>query len=964
MTDDEIEPTEIVTEKVEFPSSEKRPEEVAQIDLPKVSDIPTQEIDDITVQKAVTSQIEPPGELDLPPPSGTSATATSAFESDIDKPDAEIKPSEKVPSPVPEVPEEMGQVSSSFQEMSGKSESEDSSSISAQQEPQPGIVHSTPAKMKPFEPPGMEEKAETYDYVSTDDEIAPISPSKSGSEFLDSVEKKEFSSRTVDSTGEKTFSNAEEKEAGQRLQDLIQTASGRIAEDSRRSSGTRSPVRRSAVIAEVAKPIISSRLESRMKDEIQTEEDANSMVDFVAEKIKPEVANRYTGSSSSSITSDYMPTHQELEDIVDNELKNLTDSDIREGGVKHKAIRLVEGQIISGEDAFKSASTGGRAEILTNEALPFITKKATSILDQPDAKPEDLIRSSEYIAEKADAKFTQVGQFETKPDQTSLRKSVEELTETITKNELQEAIRRQKDEDRQARNKTAMIIEAAKPVIRTELGNRFPDESDYDSMSEFIGEAIKPTIETQYGKSNEVPTQSQLEDIIGSTLKNYSDAEIKQGAKHADKISPFKRRSSSGTLEKFKQGSIDDKETILDRETVPIVSNIARNILTGQDISGSGSTITSPTVEPADLVVASETILGKVKEEYQKWTDRDDKPENDELTKSIIEIAENISKSDLEDAIFSQANAGKRADILVNDSQDIVSDMVERKLAGTEADRGELSTAENIVNERLRDTYKEEFGTADRKPSKDSLRDYVESSVNSFSSSELLAADQGRRDDSDDVNSMLDRSAIVTESIKPIIEEKLKERFISDQTEDIDAKLDYISDSIKPTIASDYAERSKVVKLSDLENIIDNKLDSLTDSDINQGAAETRDRRNKSDIQSNDRFSNETSNKKAEILVADAAPTIVKAVGSILGDSDPERIVPGSQYVADIARSQFEQDFGNLSSKPDADTLNKSVENIARGITKEELESVIGVRDDLGKDFRGENMHSAYSINN
>ena len=745
MTDDEIEPTEIVTEKVEFTNAEKRPEEVAQIDLPKVSDIPVKEVDDITVQKAVTSQFEPPGELGLPPPSGTSATATSAIESDIDKPDIEIKPSEKVPSPVPEVPEGMGDVSSSFQEMSGKSESEDSSSISADnQAAKPGIYHSTPAKMKPFEPSGMEENAETYDYVSTDDEIAPISASKSGSEFLDSVENKDSSSRTVDSTGENTLLNAQEQEGGQGLQDLIQTASGRIAEDSRRSSGTTSPVRRSAVIAEVAKPIITSRLESRMKDEIQTEGDINSMVDFVAEKIKPEVAKRYTGSGSSSIASEDMPTNQELEDIVDNELKNLTDSDIREGGVKHKAIRLIEGKTSSDEDAFKRASTGDRAEILTNEALPFITKKATSILDQPDAKPEDLIRSSEYIAEKTEARFIQIGS-EEKPGQESLKKVVEGITEDITKSELEEAIRRQKDEDRQARNKTAMIVEAAKPIIRTEIMNRFPYQNvDYDSMSEFVGEAIKPTIETKFGRSSEAPTRSELEDVIGSTLKNYSDDEIKEGAKHADKISPSKRRSSLGTLEKYNQGSVDDKEAILDRETVPIVTNIARNILTGKDASGSGSALIGARAEPDELVMASEIIHEKTKSEYEKWTNRESKPDNEELEKSIVEIAENISKSDLEEAVFAQANADQRAEILVRDSQDIVNTSVEGKLAGTEAGWKDLAPAANIVNKRLGETFKKEFGTSDRKPSIETLKDHVQSAVDSYSTSELLPAVSGK----------------------------------------------------------------------------------------------------------------------------------------------------------------------------------------------------------------------------
>ena len=938
------------------------------------------------------TQFEPPGELGLPPPSGTSATATSAFESDVDKPDLEIKPSEKVPSPVPEVPEEMGAVSSSFQEMSGKSESEDSSSISASANQKPGIYHSTPAKMKPFEPSGMEENAETYDYVSTDDEIAPISASKSGSEFLensgsDFVEKKEFSSRTLDeSTGEKTFLNAEEKDAEQRLQDIIQTASSRIAQSSgdtgRSSSGARSPVRRSAVIAEVAKPIISSRLESRMKDEIQTEEDLNSMVDFVAEKIKPEVAQRYAGSSSS-ITSEYMPTHGELEDIVDNELKNLTDSEIREGGVKHQAIRLVESKVLTDEDAFRDASTGDRAEMLTNEALPFITKKASSILDRPDVKPEDLIRSSEYIAEKADTRFTHGDK---KPDLATLRKSVDEITEGMTKDELQEVIRKRKDEDRQARNKTAMIIEAAKPIIREEIGNRFvnatdqseADQADLDSTTEFIAEAIKPTVESQFGKSKEAPTRSELREIIGSTLKNYSDAEIKEGSKHADKISPFRRRSSSGTLEKFKQGSIDDKEAILDRETVPIVSNIARNILNGQEQTGSATLSeagigTGSTTQPDDLVAASVFIHEKVRKDYKQWTDQQNKPDNQELSKSINEITKNISKSDLDETIFLQSNADKRAAILVNDSKDIVNDKVGKKLADTQAagQQPVISAAKSIVNEQLSNEYKEKFGTADRKPSKDTLKDIVESTVNSYSASELAAAAQERSgqdgagdlgamsqsDDSGDessMDSMLDRSAVITESIKPIVQEKLEKRFISDKSDEIDSKVEFISDSIKPNIISDYVERSKPVKLVDLENIIDSKLDSLTDADINQGADETREKSNIFD----DQFSNANRNKKAEILISDAAPSIVKAVGKILGDKNPERLVPASEYVADIAKSKFKQDFGHLENKPDNETLNESIENITRDITKKELEEVISGRG-IGKDSRGRIMRSA-----
>ena len=940
------------------------------------------------------TQFEPPGELGLPPPSGTSATATSAFESDVDKPDLEIKPSEKVPSPVPEVPEEMGAVSSSFQEMSGKSESEDSSSMSASANQKPGIYHSTPAKMKPFEPSGMEENAETYDYVSTDDEIAPISASKSGSEFLensglDFVEKKEFSSRTLDeSTGENTFLNAEEKDAEQRLQDIIQTASSRIAQSSgdtgRPSSGAQSPVRRSAVIAEVAKPIISSRLESRMKDEIQTEADLNSMVDFVAEKIKPEVAQRYAGSSSSSIISEYMPTHGELEDIVDNELKNLTDSEIREGGVKHQAIRLVESKVLTDEDAFRDASTGDRAELLTNEALPFITKKASSILDRPDAKPEDLIRSSEYIAEKTDTRFTQIG--DKKPDLATLRKSVDEITEGMTKDELEEAIRKRKDEDRQARNKTAMIIEAAKPIIREEIGNRFDnttdqseaDQADLDSTTEFIAEAIKPTVESQFGKSKEAPTRSELRNIIGSTLKNYSDAEIKEGSKHADKISPFRRRSSSGTLEKFKQGSIDDREAILDRETVPIVSNIARNILSGQAQTGSatGSEAgigTGSTTQPDDLVAASVFIHEKVRKDYKQWTDQQNKPDNQELSKSINEITENITKFDLDEVIFLQSNADKRAAILVNDSTDIVNEKVGKKLADTQAAGQQpiISAATSIVNERLSNEFKEKFGTADRKPSKDTLKDIVESTVNSYSASELAAAAQERSgqdgagdlgamsqsDDSGDessMDSMLDRSAVITESIKPIVQEKLEKRFISDKSDEIDSKVEFISDSIKPNIISDYVERSKPVKLADLEDIIDSKLDSLTDADINQGADETREKSNISD----DQFSNANRNKKAEILVSDAAPSIVKAVGKILGDENPERLVPASEYVADIAKSQFKQDFGHLENKPDNDTLNKSIENITRDITKKELEEVISGRG-IGKDSRGRIMRSA-----
>ena len=939
------------------------------------------------------TQFEPPGELGLPPPSGTSATATSAFESDVDKPDLEIKPSEKVPSPVPEVPEEMGAVSSSFQEMSGKSESEDSSSISASANQKPGIYHSTPAKMKPFEPSGMEENAETYDYVSTDDEIAPISASKSGSEFLensgsDFVEKKEFSSRTLDeSTGEKTFLNAEEKDAEQRLQDIIQTASSRIAQSSgdtgRSSSGARSPVRRSAVIAEVAKPIISSRLESRMKDEIQTEEDLNSMVDFVAEKIKPEVAQRYAGSSSS-ITSEYMPTHGELEDIVDNELKNLTDSEIREGGVKHQAIRLVESKVLTDEDAFRDASTGDRAEMLTNEALPFITKKASSILDRPDVKPEDLIRSSEYIAEKADTRFTQIG--DQKPDLATLRKSVDEITEGMTKDELQEVIRKRKDEDRQARNKTAMIIEAAKPIIREEIGNRFvnatdqseADQADLDSTTEFIAEAIKPTVESQFGKSKEAPTRSELREIIGSTLKNYSDAEIKEGSKHADKISPFRRRSSSGTLEKFKQGSIDDKEAILDRETVPIVSNIAQNILNGQEQTGSATLSeagigTGSTTQPDDLVAASVFIHEKVRKDYKQWTDQQNKPDNQELSKSINEITKNISKSDLDETIFLQSNADKRAAILVNDSKDIVNDKVGKKLADTQAagQQPVISAAKSIVNEQLSNEYKEKFGTADRKPSKDTLKDIVESTVNSYSASELAAAAQERSgqdgagdlgamsqsDDSGDessMDSMLDRSAVITESIKPIVQEKLEKRFISDKSDEIDSKVEFISDSIKPNIISDYVERSKPVKLVDLENIIDSKLDSLTDADINQGADETREKSNIFD----DQFSNANRNKKAEILISDAAPSIVKAVGKILGDKNPERLVPASEYVADIAKSKFKQDFGHLENKPDNETLNESIENITRDITKKELEEVISGRG-IGKYSRGRIMRSA-----
>ena len=936
----------------------------------------------------------------MPPASGTSATATSAFESDVDKPELEIKPSEKVPSPVPEVPEEMGVVSSSFQEMSGKSESEDSSSISASANQKPGVYHSTPAKMKPFDPSGMEENAETYDYVSTDDEIAPISASKSGSEFLENsgaefVEKKEFSSRTVDeSTGERTYLNAEEKDekdAEQGLQDIIQTATSRIAQSSndnaRSSSGVRSPLRRSAVIAEVAKPIISSRLESRMKDEIQTEEDLNSMVDFVAEKIKPEVAQRYTGSSSSSIASENMPTHEELEDIVDNELRNLTDSEIREGGVKHKAIRLVESKVLTDEDVFGDASTGDRAELLTNEALPFITKKASLILDQSDAKPEDLIRSSEYIAEKTDARFTQIG--DEKPDLTTLRKSVDEITEGMTKNELQEAIQKQKNEDRQARNKTAMIIEAAKPIIREEIGNRFANttdqsevgqanQADLDSTTEFIAEAIKPTVESQFGKSKEAPTGSQLRDIIGSTLKNYSDAEINEGAKHADKISSFRRRSSSGTLEKFKKGSVDEKETILDRETVPIVSNMARNILGGNDQTGSttesaigsttgsvtgggtGSGVGSSSAQPDDLVAASAYIHEKVRRDYKQWTDQENKPNTEELSKSINEITKNISKSDLDEAIFLQSNVDKRAGILVNDSKDIVNYKVEQKLANTPAAGQQpiLTAASNIVTERLADKYKEEFGTADRKPSRDTLKNIVESAVNSYSTNELVAAAQDRSgndgagdlgamsqsDNSGDessMDSMLDRSAVITESIKPIVQEKLEKRFVSDKSDEIDSKVDFISDSIKPNIISDYVERSKPVKLVDLENIIDSKLSSLTDADINQGADETRVRSNISDSQ----FSNVNRNKKAEILVSEAAPSIVKAVGEILGDDNPERLVPASEYVADIAKSQFKQDFGHLQNKPDTDTVNRSIENITRDITKEELERVISGRD-------------------
>ena len=895
----------------------------------------------------------------------------------------------------------MGVVSSSFQEMSGKSESEDSSSISASANQKPGIYHSTPAKMKPFEPSGMEENAETYDYVSTDDEIAPISASKSGSEFLENsgtefVEQKEISSRTLDeSTGENILLNADEKDAEQRLQDIIQTASSRIAQSTgdtgRSSSGVRSPVRRSAVIAEVAKPIISSRLESRMKDEIQTEEDLNSMVDFVAEKIKPEVAQRYTGSSSSSITSENMPTHEELEHIVDNELKNLTDSEIREGGVKHKAIRLVEDKVLTDDDNFRNASPGDRVEMLTNEALPFITKKASSILDQSNVKPEDLIRSSEYIAEKVDARFTQIG--DEKPDLVTLRKSVDEITESVTKNELQEAIRRQKDEDRQARNKTAMIIEVAKPIIREEISNRFANttgqseadsanQADLDSTTEFIAEAIKPTVDSQFGKSKEVPTRSELKNIIGSTLKNYSDAEIKEGAKHADKISPFRRRSSLGTLEKFKQGSIDDKEAILDSETVPIVSSIARNILAGQDQSGcatgraagseTGSGAGSTTVQPDDLVAASVFIHEKVKKDYKQWTDQENKPDNEELSKSINEtiFAENISKSDLEEAIFLQSDAHKRADILVNDSKDIVNDKVEKKLANTQAagQQPVITAAADIVNERIADKYKEEFGTADRKPSKNTLKDIVDSTVNSYSASELAAAaqersghdgagDLGAISQSDDsgaeslMDPMLDRSAVITESIKPIVQEKLEKRFVSDRSDEIDSKVDFISDSIKPNIISDYVERSKQVKLADLENIIDSKLNSLTDADINQGAGETRD---KSNI-SSDQFANANRNKKAEILVSDAAPSIVRAVGKILGDENPERLVPALEYVADIVKSQFKQDFGHLENRPDNDTLNRSIENITRDITKEELERIIAGRD-IGKDFRGEIM--------
>ena len=173
------------------------------------------------------------------------------------------------------------------------------------------------------------------------------------------------------------------------------------------------------------------------------------------------------------------------------------------------------------------------------------------------------------------------------------------------------------------------------------------------------------------------------------------------------------------------------------------------------------------------------------------------------------------------------------------------------------------------------------------------------------------------------------------------IQEKLEKRFVSDKSDEIDSKVDFISDSIKPNIISDYVERSKPVKLVDLENIIDSKLSSLTDADINQGADETRVRSNISDSQ----FSNVNRNKKAEILVSEAAPSIVKAVGEILGDDNPERLVPASEYVADIAKSQFKQDFGHLQNKPDTDTVNRSIENITRDITKEELERVISGRD-------------------
>ena len=301
-------------------------------------------------------------------------------------------------------------------------------------------------------------------------------------------------------------------------------------------------------------------------------------------------------------------------------------------------------------------------------------------------------------------------------------------------------------EDLQARNRAAMIVEAAKPQIRLKVGDRFPYQSvDYDAKSEFIAQEMKPTVEAQFGKSNEVPTRSQLEDIIDSTFKKHSDDEIKEGT---DKIM---QRDLSATQEAFKQGSIEDKEAILDRETIPIVTNIARNILTGMDASGIGAPLIGASAEPDDVVVASEVIHKKVKaEEYKKWTDLENKPDNEELTHSITEIGGNISKSDLEEAIFSQANDDKRADILVRDSQNIVSDSVERKLSL----RSETSTdpqpppvpmrilapAEAIVNERLRETYKKDFGTADRKPSNDTLTEYVESAVGSFSTSELLPA--------------------------------------------------------------------------------------------------------------------------------------------------------------------------------------------------------------------------------
>ena len=190
--------------------------------------------------------------------------------------------------------------------------------------------------------------------------------------------------------------------------------------------------------------------------------------------------------------------------------------------------------------------------------------------------------------------------------------------------------------------------------------------------------------------------------------------------------------------------------------------------------------------------------------------------------------------------------------------------MVNQKIVDKLTDEAEnkqfdkLEAAADVVNKSLANKFNKDFGKANKKPSKKTLQNYVESVVDSYTASDLREAanrslsdqkdradeDLGAMDtDSDDGLAKSDRfgtsigsnsratikktppagrAAFISESLKPIIEDKLKKRFGRESTSK--TKVDFISDSIKPKIDSEYSNSSKPIRLSELEKIVDSKI--------------------------------------------------------------------------------------------------------------------------------------------